>query len=149
MFSTLRVLAIIVLVLGVSVFMLGDAPRLPVSTAWADDYEDEDDEEDDDREDEKKSSSKQETVTRTYTVIQKVPQTVVVTPVEFLSDRDGDLLVDALDPDPDTHQREYFTDDDGDRVANVNDRYPGRDDFSIFEDGTDVNANGIVDSYEF
>lgn len=89
-----------------------------------------------------------EAVTRTYTVIEKVSQVVMVTPEEYLSDRDGDLLVDALDPNPDVHQREYFTDDDGDSVANAYDSFPGSDDLVMLGSETDDNQNGIVDRYE-
>ncbi len=134
-------------------FVLPYSPvNIFTSTVFAEDDEDEDEDEEEDDEEEHKSSSKKSTatemVTRTYTVIERVAQTVLVTPQEFLSDRDGDLIVDALDPDPDVHQREYFLDDDGDDVANVNDRYPGQDDFSVFDEETDENNNGIIDSYE-
>lgn len=90
----------------------------------------------------------EETITRTYTVIEKVQQVVMVTPEAYLADRDGDLLVDALDPNPDTHQRQYFTDDDGDSVANAYDTFPGQDDLATFGSETDDNANGIIDRYE-
>lgn len=89
-----------------------------------------------------------ETVTRTYTVIEQVEETVLVTPPAYLSDRDGDNLVDALDPNPDVHQKEFFTDDDGDAIANVYDQFPGLDDLVTFADETDENQNGIIDRYE-
>ncbi len=97
---------------------------------------------DDDAEDET------EEVTRTYTVIEKVSQVVMVTPEEYLTDRDGDLLVDALDPNPDVHQRQFFTDDDGDSVANAYDSFPGEDDLVMLGSETDDNRNGIIDRYE-
>lgn len=125
---------------------------LPV---WAAEDESEDEGSEDEGSEERSESSSNaddeeetETVTRTYTVVEKVSQVVMVTPAEYLSDRDGDLLVDALDPNPDTHQREYFTDSDGDSVANAYDAFPGQDDLVTFGSETDENANGIIDRYE-
>lgn len=89
-----------------------------------------------------------ETVTRTYTVMEQVEETVLVTPPAYLSDRDGDSLVDAIDPNPDVHQKEFFTDDDGDSIANAYDQFPGLDDLVTFADETDENQNGIIDRYE-
>lgn len=125
---------------------------------FAEDDDEDDEEERDDREEHRSSSSsskqenssstKKKTETRTYTVIEQVIQKVTVTPPEFLSDRDGDQLVDALDPDPDHPQSEYFTDDDSDGIANIADQFPGQDDLSVFTNETDANDNGIIDSYE-
>ena len=89
-----------------------------------------------------------ETVTRTYTVMEQVEETVLVTPPAYVSDLDGDSLVDALDPNPDVHQKEFFTDDDGDAIANAYDQFPGLDDLVTFANETDDNQNGIIDRYE-
>lgn len=94
------------------------------------------------------TSSATETVTRTYTVMQQVEEVVWITPPVYQSDQDADELVDALDPNPTTHQREFFTDDDGDSIANAYDQYPGLDDLVTFSDETDENKNGLIDRYE-
>lgn len=123
-------------------------PSLLVGTAYAED--DEDDEEEDDEEEDKDEKEEKTTETRyvTHYEVRQVPKTVTVIPTEYETDTDGDRLVDALDPDPDTHQREYFTDDDGDVVPNAFDRYPGEDDFAYFDSMYDTNDDGIVDSFE-
>ena len=88
----------------------------------------------------------------TKTIIQyvtkQVPVTSVVTPPEYVTDTDGDGLADAIDPDPKVPQQDYFLDDDGDGVPNAYDKHPGQDDFTFFDDQTDANHNGIIDSYE-
>ncbi|MGB5019115.1 MAG: hypothetical protein WBO66_05300, partial [Candidatus Moraniibacteriota bacterium] len=66
---------------------------------------------------------------------------------EFLTDTDGDLLVDAIDPEPNRDQREYFTDTDGDGVPNAFDKHHDEDDFA-YHDDDDADKNGILDSYE-
>lgn len=78
----------------------------------------------------------------------RVERTVVVTPEEYLSDADGDGLVDAIDPHPDRPERDFFTDSDGDAVADAFDLHPGEDDFAFSERDTDADGNGIIDSYE-
>lgn len=153
--SLLRLLLITLTPLAVLFLAVSFDTIQAVKPVWAaedeeseKEYEDEEEDEDDDDEKEVKNTPSSETITRTYTVMEKVTETVVVTPAEFLSDRDNDALVDAIDPNPDVHQREYFTDDDGDSVANARDRFPGKDDFATFEFELDDNANGIIDSYE-
>lgn len=76
-----------------------------------------------------------------------VTKVVDVLPLEFINDSDGDKLVDAIDPNPNTPEWDFFTDDDLDSVPNALDRYPGEDDFSYvpFED---TNKNGINDAIE-
>ena len=89
-------------------------------------------------------SSSSKTVTQMITtyVTKQVPVTSVVIPPEYVTDTDGDGLVDAIDPDPKVPQKDYFTDDDGDGVANALDRHPGEDDFTYIDATAD--ANGII-----
>lgn len=79
---------------------------------------------------------------------QPVTRTVTVTDPGYDTDSDGDELVDALDPDPTRHQKEYFTDSDEDAIADAYDRYPGEDDFAYVEGESDENGNGLIDAYE-
>ncbi|NTW75519.1 MAG: hypothetical protein HGB34_01325 [Candidatus Moranbacteria bacterium] len=88
------------------------------------------------------------TVYETRYETRQVEKTVVVTPEEYRTDRDGDGLVDAIDPDPSVHQWEYFTDTDGDAVPDAFDLHHDEDDLSFFENGDDLDSNGIVDAYE-
>lgn len=113
-------------------------------TVRADDHEDEDEEE------EETKSSKPKTIKVIKQVVEYKPvtETVVVTEEAYAKDTDGDLLVDALDPDPRIAQSEYFTDTDDDGVPNAIDHYPEEDDFAYYEMETDDNGNGILDSYE-
>lgn len=126
-------------------------------TVRADDHEDEDEEEEEDDEDEDEDEEEEETKSskpKTIKVIKQVveykpvTETVVVTEEAYAKDTDGDLLVDALDPDPRIAQSEYFTDTDDDGVPNAIDHYPDEDDFAYYEMETDDNGNGILDSYE-
>lgn len=116
------------------------------------DEEDEDDEHEDDGEGEEEETkpSKPKTIKVVKQVVEYKPvtETVVVTEEAYAKDTDGDLLVDALDPDPRIAQSEYFTDIDGDGVPNAIDRYHDEDDFAYYEMETDDNGNGILDSYE-
>lgn len=66
----------------------------------------------------------------------------------FTIDSDGDGLFDGIDPHPKMHEKEYFTDDDGDGIANAFDMHKGEDDYTYYDQETDVNGNGIIDSYE-
>ncbi|HWQ60194.1 MAG TPA: hypothetical protein VN420_03530 [Candidatus Fimivivens sp.] len=113
--------------------------------------DDEEDEEDDDEEDDDGGSGSSKVVTTYVTqyVTKQVPTTVTVTPSEYLTDTDGDGLVDAIDPDPTHREQEYFTDSDGDSVPDIFDRHHGEDDFAYVESGTDADENGIIDAYEY
>ncbi len=64
------------------------------------------------------------------------------------TDTDGDLLVDAIDPNPTIPQKELFTDDDNDGVPNANDVYKNDDDFKYLE-YSDTNNNGVLDMLEY
>lgn len=128
---------------------LGIAPELALAAEESEGSEEENEESESseyssDADDEEST----ETVIRTYTVMEQIEETVLVTPPAYVSDRDGDSLVDALDPNPDIHQKEFFTDDDGDAIANAYDQFPGLDDLVTFADETDDNQNGIIDRYE-
>ncbi len=109
-------------------------------------FAEDEDEDDEDEEDERDPSSGK-------TIMQTITQQVTtyeirrVNDPEFLIDSDGDLLVDAIDPDPSHDQREYFTDTDMDGVPNIFDKHHDEDDFA-YHDDTDLNGNGILDSYE-
>jgi hypothetical protein len=141
-------------------FSLASPYSHPIGTWWMTaqaerEDEDEDEEDEDDREDE--TNTQKETKTskpKTIQVIKEVveykpvTETIVVTEEAYTKDTDGDLLVDALDPDPRIAQSEYFTDIDGDGVPNAIDRYHDEDDFAYYEMETDDNENGILDSYE-
>lgn len=120
--------------------------------ALADDYEEEDEEsEDDDRPttpSDASTSNKQETVLENVVEYRPVTKTVIITEPGYDIDSDGDLLVDAIDPDPEKHQREYFTDTDGDAVPDAYDRHHDEDDFAYFDDELDANHNGLLDSFE-
>ena len=125
-------------------------PFFPIVSADEEDEEEENDEDDDARGDAassktKKSSTK--TIMQTTTRQVTVYETRLMNDPEFLVDTDGDLLVDAIDPEPDFDQREYFTDTDGDGVPNAFDKYHDEDDFA-YHDDDDANKNGILDSYE-
>lgn len=88
-------------------------------------------------------------VVQEVTTYTPVTRTVDVTDAEYVTDTDGDLLVDAVDPNPLVKQSEYFTDTDGDGVPNALDRHHDEDDFAYFEDlEVDENADGVFDSYQ-
>ncbi|MEK7181566.1 MAG: hypothetical protein AAB708_00385, partial [Patescibacteria group bacterium] len=78
----------------------------------------------------------------------EVTKTVTVLNPGYDTDKDEDGLVDAIDPDPEKHQKEYFTDTDGDSVPDAFDQHHDEDDFAYLENETDENNNGILDSYE-
>ncbi len=125
-----------------------------------DDEEDGDDDAEDDEEDDEESDSSdkkkssQSSNPKTVEVIKEVVEyrpvtkTIIVTEEAYATDTDGDLLVDAIDPDPKVPQSEYFTDTDDDGVPNAIDRHHDEDDFAYYEFETDDNGNGILDSYE-
>lgn len=124
-----------------------------VSVAHADDDEDEDDEDEDEdeREDEDEDEDeeeKKEVVEVMRYEVRQVVRTVAVLAPEYEKDTDGDLLVDGIDPDPKVHQREYFTDTDGDGIPNIFDRHHDEDDFSYYDGEEDADADGLLDSYE-
>lgn len=125
------------------------------STVSADDDEYEDEDEGEDDEDDERvsrttsSDTGAKTVTESVVEYRPVTRTVIVTEETYVSDADGDLLVDAIDPDPSVKQSEYFTDIDGDGVPNALDRHHDEDDFVFFDDSdTDDNGDGILDSYQ-
>jgi hypothetical protein len=115
--------------------------------------EDEEDEEDDEDEHEEEDEYYEEEYEIIYEEVPveyyPVPQVtyVWVTDEGYDVDSDGDILVDAIDPNPFIHQSELFTDSDGDSVPDAYDIYPGEDDYYYIEDFDD-NNNGILDSYE-
>ncbi|QQR78876.1 MAG: hypothetical protein IPJ68_01190 [Candidatus Moraniibacteriota bacterium] len=123
-------------------------------------HEDEEDEEHEEKDEDDGKKATQETGTgsktkaKTVKVVKDVieyrpiAKTVIVTEEAYATDTDGDLLVDAIDPDPKVPQNEYFTDTDGDGVPNAIDRHHDEDDFSYYEFETDNDNNGILDSYE-
>ncbi|MDO8565866.1 MAG: hypothetical protein Q7S04_01605 [Candidatus Moranbacteria bacterium] len=128
-----------------------------VAVAHAED--DEDEYEDENENDDNYSSDTQSPVTSSSTKTTKVKsvptyKTVLVTKVvttldpQFTTDRDGDRIVDGLDPHPSVHEREYFTDVDDDGIADAFDEHSGEDDFAYYEQENDENQNGILDSYE-
>ncbi len=108
------------------------------------DDKEEDDDEDDDDSDTSRSARPKETVITTYRLVER---TVTLLDEKFRVDTDGDLLVDGLDPHPDTPESAYFTDDDEDAVPNALDAYPGEDDFLVFGDEEDQDKDGILDSF--
>lgn len=123
-------------------------------TALAED-DDEEEEDEDEREDERSNDEEDQTskpktikVLKEFIEYQPVTKTIVVTEEAYSKDTDGDILVDAIDPDPLVPQNEYFTDIDGDGVPNALDRHHDEDDFTYFEVETDTNNNGLLDSYE-
>lgn len=91
------------------------------------------------------SSSSSETPTYKTVYVEKVITTL--DPI-YTTDTDKDGLVDGLDPHPTIPESEYFTDTDGDGVPNAFDKHHDEDDFAYFEEETDTNNNGILDSYE-
>ncbi|MFZ1654323.1 MAG: hypothetical protein WBO92_00245 [Candidatus Moraniibacteriota bacterium] len=160
---SLLFLALPVVFLTANVVVPGDffARPLLLMTALAE--EDEEEHEEDEREEDdgekeseqpkaasKTSQSKPKTVKVVKDVVEYRPvaRTVIVTEEAYATDTDGDLLVDAIDPDPKVPQSEYFTDVDEDGVPNAIDRHPDEDDFSYYEFETDGDNNGILDSYE-
>lgn len=129
------------------------APRNILSTVSADDeYEYE--EEDDDDESVSFTTASSMTagtkqVTQDVVEYRAVTKTVTVTDEAYTTDSDGDLLMDAIDPNPSVRQSEYFTDIDKDSVPNAFDKHHDEDDFAFFDDvETDENNDGILDSYQ-
>ena len=124
--------------------------RVLGDSAENEEEDDEDEDEDDSAVFSAGSSSSTKTVTTYVTRYEtrQVSKTVLVTPVEYQTDTDGDGLVDAIDPDPKRHQKEYFTDTDGDSVADAFDLHHDDDDLTYVEGSADRNGNGIIDSYE-
>ena len=125
-----------------------------VGVVLADDDDDEDDEDEDEDEDDEDEDDdddyreeKKETISVTRYEVRQVSRVVTVLAPEYEKDTDGDLLVDGIDPNPLVHQKEYFTDADGDGVPNVFDRFSGEDDFAYFEED-DADQDGILDTYE-
>lgn len=115
--------------------------------------EDEDEEEEENDDDEREPSSIANVQAKTSTTVtqyevRKVKQTITVIPEAFRKDTDGDGLVDGIDPDPLVHQKEYFTDIDGDSVPNAFDQHHDEDDFAYFDNAADKNSNGVLDTYE-
>ena len=130
--------------------VLGDSAENEEEDDEDEDEDDEDEDEDDSAVFSAGSSSSTKTVTTYVTRYEtrQVSKTVLVTPVEYQTDTDGDGLVDAIDPDPKRHQKEYFTDTDGDSVADAFDLHHDDDDLTYVEGSADRNGNGIIDSYE-
>ncbi len=138
----LTLLSIIFLILGLMLFSYEKQNIInPTSIFAEDDDEEENEEEEEDDDDERRPEVYEEVL---LPIVTKV---VDVLPLEFVNDSDGDKLVDAIDPNPNTPEWDFFTDDDLDSVPNALDRYPGEDDFSYipFED---INKNGINDAIE-
>lgn len=132
-----------------------DLGRFTLMTALAEDDDDEEEEDEDEREDERSNDEENQTskpktvkVLKEFIEYQPVTKTIVVTEEAYSKDTDGDILVDAIDPDPLVPQNEYFTDIDGDGIPNALDRHHDEDDFTYFEVETDTNNNGLLDSYE-
>jgi hypothetical protein len=82
-----------------------------------------------------------------YKPLEPVIKYITVVEPGYGIDTDKDGLVDAIDPDPNIHQEEYFTDSDNDSVPDVLDAFPGEDDFYYIE-FIDENNNGVVDFFE-
>lgn len=125
-------------------------PRVSVASADDDDDDEDDDDDDDDEdedEDDDRKEERKETISVTRYEVRQVSRIVTVLAPEYGRDTDSDLLVDGIDPNPLVHQREYFTDTDGDGVPNVFDRFSGEDDFAYFEED-DADRDGILDTYE-
>jgi hypothetical protein len=97
------------------------------------------------------SSATQTTKTKSTPIYKTIFVTKIITTLDpiFKTDKDGDNLVDGLDPHPAVPEREYFTDDDDDSIPNAFDKYPNDDDFAYYEGEKDENGDGILDSYEF
>lgn len=137
---------------GGGIFFVSPFTQKIIAPVYADDDDEEDEHEDED-EDEHRSSTKQSS-SKISTKSTPIYKTVLVTKVistldpAFKTDQDRDGLVDGLDPHPTVHEKEYFTDDDDDSVPNAFDLHPGEDDFVYYEEESDVNSNGIIDSYE-
>jgi hypothetical protein len=115
--------------------------------------EDEDDEDDDDEHDE--DDHKEDEVEYEEVVVYESAEPppppekryITITDPGYNIDTDGDKLVDALDPDPQVPQQDYFTDSDGDSVPDALDEYQGEDDFKYIE-FEDNNLNGVIDVLE-
>lgn len=147
-----------VLFLVASSVVWRDALSQPAAfmTVHADDDEDKEEDDEDNKDEGQKESEEEKSKPRTKTVrvvkevveYRPVAKTVIVTEEGYTIDTDGDLLVDAIDPDPKVPQSEYFTDIDDDGVPNAIDRHHDEDDFSYYEFETDDDNNGILDSYE-
>lgn len=90
-------------------------------------------------------NSQPQTITETVTV--PVIKTITVIDDGYDIDTDGDLLVDAIDPHPEIHEKLLFTDTDNDGVPDATDAYPDEDDF-LYILFPDENQNGISDFLE-
>lgn len=113
-------------------------------------FEDEDDEDYEDDEYEEKTIYVTEYVTLApEETLEPVSVPVYKTIVDpgYNIDTDGDGLVDAIDPDPQVHQKRFYTDTDGDSMPDAFDVNPNVDDFYLLDEA-DSNGNGIIDSYE-
>ncbi len=125
----------------------------------------EDDDEDNEKEDDDRYKTQDDDEQKIEYIIKEVvpnkttlgpAQTTITKPViryitivdpGFDVDSDGDKLVDALDPNPNIPEQNFFTDDDDDGVPNVSDDHPGEDDY-LYLTFEDQNRNGILDSLE-
>lgn len=121
-----------------------------VPVAHADDDEDEEDDDEDEDEDEGNEGRYEQKTVKVKPVYKTVyveKVTITLDPI-FTRDTDRDLIVDGLDPHPTISEKEYFTDDDEDGIANAFDMHEDEDDFAYYEQEDDANENGILDSYE-
>lgn len=126
-------------------------PAQWATTAWADETSESNESsersgsgEDGYGDEEADDQEKSEYVTKYRTVT----NIITVTEPGYDRDTDSDIVVDALDPDPARHQKEYFTDTDDDSIPDAFDLYHDEDDFSYFESALDDDHNGIIDSLE-
>lgn len=120
------------------------------STAYAEDDEDDEGDEDEDGVSSATTSTSSTAKTKKVITYKTVYVEKIITTLDpvFTTDRDNDGIVDGLDPHPGVHEREYFTDTDDDGIPNAFDKYHDEDDFNYYEQETDTNENGILDSYE-
>lgn len=154
--SKLTLLFLPVLFMTLPISFSAHPPFLATVSA-REDEEEEDYEEDDADErgnDSEPATKESAPKTKTIKVIKEVveyrpvTETIMVTEEAYAKDTDGDVLVDAIDPDPLVPQSEYFTDIDADGIPNALDRHHDEDDFAYYDFETDTNGNGIFDSYE-
>lgn len=130
-----------------------------------DDEDDREDKEDDDDDDDRYKTQDDDEQKIEYIIEEVVPNKTTLGPAQtttttkpviryitivdpgFDVDSDGDKLVDALDPNPNIPEQDFFTDDDDDGVPNVSDEHPGEDDY-LYLTFEDQNRNGVLDSLE-